>query len=112
MHLLEMPAITTCAHLDGDDRRRVEVVSRAHGAVEVRPRIARREIDEPELGIERRCLPNCAAAVLPELIVLRPRFVTGLAAPRNRIERPDELAVRRVERFHAAAHAELGAREA
>src|SRR6185295_1923190 len=44
-----------------------------------------------------------------DLVVLRPRVVADLAGPRDRVERPDELAVARVERFDAAANAALAA---
>ena len=112
MNLLEVPAVFAGLGLDRDDRRRVEVVALAHGAVEVGAGVTRREVDEAELGIGGRRMPYGAAAVLPDLVVLRPGLVAGLAAARDRVERPHELAVVGVERLHAAAHADLGAREA
>ncbi len=70
------------------------------------------EIDEAELGIERRRVPHRGSAVAPHLVVRRPRVVAWLTGTRDRVERPDELAVPRVVRLHASAHAELGAGEA
>ncbi len=112
MHLLVMPAVLSGLRVERDDRRREQVVALADRAVVVGPRIARAEVEEAELGIDGRRIPNRRAAVLPDLVVLRPRVVADLARARDRVERPDELAVLRAERFHAAAHAFLAAREA
>ena len=65
MHLLEVPAVFAGLRLDRDDRRGVQVVAGANGAVVVGARIAGREVDEPELGIDGRRLPHRRAAVLP-----------------------------------------------
>ena len=112
MNLLEVPAVLAGASLDRNDRRREQVVAGAHGAVEIGARIAGREIDQPELGVDGRRLPHRRAAVHPHLVVLRPGVVAELAGARDRVERPEQLAVVGVVRFDAAAHADLGAREA
>src|SRR5262245_21611710 len=109
MHLLEVPAVLARLHFDGDDRVRVEVVAGADRTVEVGSRVAGREVQEPELGIDGGRLPHRRAAVLPDLVVLWPSLVPGLPRTGDGVESPDELAVPRVERLHAAAHADLGA---
>ena len=81
MHLLEVPAVLAGLRVDRDDRDAEEVVAGAHGAVEIGARVARREVDEPELGIDGRRLPDGRAAVLPRVVVLRPGVVAGLAGP-------------------------------
>ncbi len=112
MHLLKVPAILAGGELDGEHRRRIQVVAGAEGAVVVRRGIAGREIDETELEIDGRRLPDRSAAVLPGVVVLRPRIVTRLAGARNRVERPDEAAVLRVVRLEAAARAAIAASKA
>src|SRR5690606_42010397 len=100
------------AGVDRDDRRREQVVAGADRAVVVGARVAGREIDEAELGIDGRRLPDRRAAVHPDVVVLRPGLVAGLAGAGDRVERPDETAVVRVVGLHAAANAALGAGEA
>src|SRR5262249_5999223 len=78
----------------------------------VRARIARREVDEPQVRVDGRRLPNSRPAVLPGVVVRGPRVVAELAGAGDRIEGPDELAGARVERLHAAAAAAVAAREA
>ena len=112
MDLLEVPAVLARLRIERDDRGREQVVAGAHAAVVVGAGVARREEDEPELGIDGRGLPDRRAAVHPQIVVLRPRVVTEFAGPGNRVERPDELAALGVERFDAAADAVLRAGEA
>src|SRR6185295_3295243 len=78
----------------------------------IRRGIAGREIQETELGIDGRRLPDRGAAVLPRVVVLRPRLVTRLAGTRNRVEGPDQTAVLRVVRLDAAARAAITAGKA
>src|SRR5262245_13512172 len=112
MHLLEVPAVFAGLRFERDDRRGEQVIALAQRAVVIGAGIARREEDEPELGIDGRRLPDRCAAVLPELAVLRPGLVADLPGTRDRIERPGELAVLGVERLDAPADSEFGAREA
>ena len=112
MHLLEVPAVLARLRLDRDHRDAEEVVAGPHGAVQIGAGVARREVDEPELGIDGRRLPDGRAAVFPRVVVARPRVVAGLARARDRIERPDELARARVVGLHAAAARAVAAREA
>jgi hypothetical protein len=98
--------------LDRDDRHRIKVVARTKRAVVVGARVPGREVDEPEVRIDGRRLPNRRAAVLPGIVVLRPSLVARLSGPRDRVEGPDESAVVGVVRLDAAARAAVGAREA
>src|SRR5688572_20870571 len=109
MHLLEVPAVPARLHLDRDHRDAEEIVAGPHGAVEIGTRVARREIDEAELGIDGRRLPDGGAAMLPRVIVARPGVVPGFAGTRDRVEGPHELAVVRVVSLHAAAHRAVAA---
>ena len=111
MHLLEVPAIFPGGELDRQHRGRVQVVAGAEGAVVVGSGIAGREIEEAELGIDGRRLPDRRTAVLPRVVVLRPRLVTGLARTGNRVEGPDQPAVLRVVGLEAAARAAIAAGE-
>ena len=112
MHLLEVPAVLAAARIDRDDRDAEQVVAFPQVTVQHGPRIARREIDEPELGVDGRRLPHGSAAVLPDVAVLRPSLVADLAGTGHGVEGPFELAGLRVERLDAAARAEIAAREA
>ena len=112
MNLLVVPAVRARLHVERHDRRREQVVALAHGAVEVGARVRGGEVEEAELGVDGRRLPHGAAAVLPDVVVLRPGLVAALARARDRVEGPEQLAVLRVVRLHAAAHAALRTREA
>src|SRR5688572_29632062 len=112
MHLLEVPAVLSRVRVDGNDRDAEQVVAGANSAVKIGTGIAGREIDEVELGIDGRRLPDGRAAELPRGAVRGPRVMTELAGARNRVERPDELAVARAERPDLAAARHLAAREA
>jgi hypothetical protein len=57
-----------------------------HGAIEIRTRIPGREIEQPELGIDGRCLPYRGAAVRPDVVVGRPGTVTELPWAGDRME--------------------------
>src|SRR5262249_6885432 len=109
MNLLEVPAIFACGRLDRHHRGRKQVVAGADSAIEIWSRIAGREVNQPELRIDRGCLPDAGAAMQPRFGVLRPRVVANLAGTRNRIEGPNQVAVFGVERFHASAGAVFGA---
>src|SRR5688572_1377935 len=87
MHLLEVPAIFPRLRLDRDHGDAEQVVAGPHRAVQIGAGVARREVDEPELGIDGRRLPNGRAAVHPRVVVAGPRVVAELAWTRNRIER-------------------------
>ena len=65
MDLLKVPAVLAGHRIDGNDRRGEEIVAGTNGAVEVRTRIARREVDQPERRVDGRRLPNSRAASAP-----------------------------------------------
>src|SRR5690606_6909987 len=112
MHLLEVPAVFAGLRIDGDDRRGEEVVAGADRAVVVGTGIAGREVQQAELRVDRRRLPDRRSAVLPDLVVLRPRVVADLAGAGDRVERPFELAGRGVESLDSPADFSLAAGEA
>src|SRR5690348_11019700 len=99
MHLLEVPAVLSSLGLDCNHRDREQIIAGADAAVEIRPRVAGREVDEAEVGIDGRSLPNAGSAVFPRLAILRPGVVAELAGTRDSVERPDEAAVLGVESF-------------
>src|SRR5688572_14884446 len=112
MHLLKVPAILAGLELDGEHRRRVEVVAGAEGAVVVRRGVAGREVDETEIEIDGRRLPDCRTTVLPRIVVLRPRVVARLAGTGNRVEGPDQTTVFRIVGLEPAARAAIAAGKA
>jgi len=109
--LLEMPAVLARSRLDGHDRSCKEIVTFTDIAVEVRTRISRREVHEPEFRIDGRRLPDGRAAVFIDLAVSGPCIVAYLAGIRHRVERPNEFAAARIERPEAALDAVFCARE-
>ena len=112
VHFLEVPPVRAALRIDGDDRRREQIVAAANRAVVIGAGVAGREVDEPQLGIDGRRVPDGRGAVHPDLVVLRPRVVADFAGPWDRVERPRELAVARIERFDAAPNAAFPAGEA
>src|SRR6266545_7221753 len=66
MHLLEVPGVFA-GERHRHDRGREQVVAGAVAthAARFRAGIAGREIDEPEIRVDRRRLPDCGAAHLP-----------------------------------------------
>ena len=111
MDLLEVPAVLAGLRLDRDHRDAEQIVAGPHRAVEIGAGVARREVDETELGVDGRCLPDGRAAVFPRVVVGGPRVVTDLAGARDRIERPAQLTGARVVRFDASAGSAVAARE-
>src|SRR4029079_16211373 len=94
------------------DRHAEQIVAGPHTAMQIGARVARGEVDEPELGIDRRRLPDRRAAELPRVPVLRPALVPRPPGTRHGIERPRFFAVLRTERLNLAAARPLAAREA
>src|SRR5262249_44645517 len=63
VHLLEVPGIGAGLGVDREERGAKKIVPFAHRSVVVGPAIADREVDQTELRIERRGVPDrCAAA--------------------------------------------------
>ncbi len=63
VHLLEPPPELARLRFDRDDRRRPLVVALPDASVPVRPRVSGREVEEAEVGVVGRRLPDRAAAV-------------------------------------------------
>ena len=111
VHLLEPPPELARLRLDGDDRRRPFVVALPDASVPVRPRVPGREVEEAEVGVVGRRLPDRAAAVQVR-VAGRPRVSAGLARRRDGVVAPDRLAVVRVERLEETTRAEVGSDDA
>ncbi len=112
MDLLEMPLVFPRLDVDRHDGVGVEIVAAADRAIERRAGIGGHEIEQAQFGIDRRCLPDCGAAVFPDVAVLRPGFVAGLARRGDRVVAPDMLAGVGVIGVDMAADAEVAAAEA
>ena len=96
MDLLVVPAVLAGGGVHRDDGHREQIVSRAHRAIEIRSRIGGGEIQETQLRIHGGCLPDCGAAVLPDLIVPGPGVMAVFAGTRDGVEGPDQAAIVRV----------------
>src|SRR6516225_4583569 len=107
MHLLEVPAVFSGSGLHGNHGNREQIVAEADTTVEIRPRIAGGEIDETEVGIDGRSLPNRGSAVFPRVVILRPAVVADLAGTGDGIKRPDQATLLGVVRFYASTGAVL-----
>src|SRR5580700_110790 len=112
MDLLKVPAVLAGFDIQRDDRDGEQIVAFALAAIEIRPRISGREIDQSKLGIHRRGLPDRRSAVLPRVTLLRPAIVTELTGAGNGIESPQRLAILGTERTHAPTGQELRTRKA
>src|SRR5580765_1815520 len=73
---------------NGEHARRVKAVERFARTRIVRLGVANAPVHEIELRVVRARSPRRAAAVLPRVGILRPRFGTRLAWRRNRVPRP------------------------
>ena len=110
MDLLEVPLVGAGLQVERDDRHGEQIVAAALCAVVVRTGVASRDVNHPEVGIDRRMRPNRRAAVLPGIAF--PRVVAKLARTRNRPELPDFLAGLRVVGAELPADARLAAANA
>src|SRR6266404_5614219 len=104
MHLLEVPGIFSGLGLQRDDRSAEQIVSFAHRPVIIRPAIADRKVDEPELRIERRSIPDRCAAAAVMVGAGRPGVSANLPRPGQGIPPPQDLAGLCVERSQPPAH--------
>src|SRR5205085_253498 len=91
VNFLEMPGVFAGLSVQGDDGSAEEVVAFAHRAVVIRSAIADREVDEPELRIERRRVPDRRAAMQIMVSAGRPCVATYLGRRRKRIPPPQDL---------------------
>jgi hypothetical protein len=112
MHHLVPPLQLPRLVVERDHRGGEQVLTGAVAAVVVRPCVAGREVEEPEVRVDRRRLPDRCAARLPRVARLRPCVVARFPRPRDRVEAPKLLARGCVVRCDAAARAELAARDA
>ena len=101
MHELEVPEILAGVRVDGDDRRREQVVAGTIDADAVVVRRAERHVENAALVVERRVAPDVDAGSILGA-VLFPGVVAELARPRHGVERPHQLAGSRVERARVA----------
>ena len=108
---LVVPAPLACRHVEREHRGGEQVVARADLAAEHRDRIARGEVDQTQVRIDRPVQPDAAAAEHPGVRILRPRVVTELARPRHDEERPLHRAGRRVEGDDAPLPAAVAVRQ-
>ena len=91
MHDLEVPLALAGLQIDADEAVAEQVVAGTMAAVEIRCRILDRQIHEAELFVDRDLRPDAGVAVdRPRFLF--PRVVAELAGPRNRVERPQQLA--------------------
>src|SRR5205085_1356420 len=107
---LEVPAGLAGVDVDGDERRRVEVVPLARVAVPVRARVAGAPVDQPQRRIVGAGQPRRAAAVHPA--VAGPAFAARFAGRWYRPEAPRQFSGLRVVGVEEAADAGLAAADA
>src|SRR5580658_2437056 len=96
MHGLEVPAHLARLEVERDDGIVEEIVARPQLAAILRHRVPGWEVHQPQLGVDGRRRPDGAAAVLPDVAVLGPGLVTGLAWSRHDVEAPQEFSGLRV----------------
>ena len=109
--LLEVPAVGTGLYVQREDGHGEEIVALARGAVKVRRGVAGGEIDQSQLRIHRRRLPDRCATVLPGIPVGRPGVMAEFARSGDRVEGPLEFAVGGIVGLDAPAHAHVAATE-
>ena len=84
MDRLKIPAHLSRLEIERDHGIVEEIVAGPQLAAVLRHRVPGRQVHQPELGVDRRRRPDRAAAVLPDVAVLRPGLVTRLAGSRAR----------------------------
>ena len=92
MHELVVPADLSGLQIERDDRVVEQVVAGADFAAPLRHGIAGFQIHQSEIRIDRRRCPQRAAAVFPDVAVLRPRLVARFARSRHDFEFPQARA--------------------
>src|SRR5215207_2805563 len=112
VHLLEVPAVLTGLRVDRDNRGGEEVVAPPPAAVQVGGGVAGGEVEEPQLGVDRRCKEERSTAVLPRVVLLRPGVVPLLAWAGDGVEAPDFLAGLGVVRLYAPTDREFATGDA
>ena len=112
MYLLEVPGIGAGLGIDREHRGAEQIVAFAHRAVVIRAAIADGEVNEAELRIERRGVPDRCAAASVMSGAGRPGVAAGFARRRQRVSPPQDLAGLGVERCQAATYAEFATGDA
>ena len=94
MRRLKVPAALAGAQIDGDDALAVQVRAGPQAAVHVAVRRFDGQIREPELLVRGDRPPNTRVARALALLggTVEPRLVARLTAPRDGMERPEQLA--------------------
>jgi hypothetical protein len=98
--------------LQRDDRGAEQIVPFAHRPVEIRPAITGGKVDEPELRIERRGVPDRRAAAHRVIGAGWPGITADLARTGQCVPAPQDLAGLGVECRQSAAYTELTAGDA
>ena len=97
VHELEVPLARSGTQVDAHQGLAEEVVSRPVAPVEVVRRGLHREVDQPQLLVDRDLRPHARVAVLGRGAV-QPRVVAELARRGDRVKDPEALARAHVER--------------
>ena len=103
--VLEVPGELAGRDVERDRRVRVEVVARSELRVVDRERVAGADDVEVRGRIVGAGLPDAAAARLPGVVIVLPRFAAGIAGLRHDVPPPQLVAGLDVERRHPAARA-------
>src|SRR5262250_2035231 len=90
MNDLVVPLLLARLQVDADDALAVQVVAGTMTPIEVRCRRLDRQVNQPQLFIDRDAGPHARVAVDRPRFLL-PGFTAGLARPRHRLERPEQL---------------------
>src|SRR6188472_960505 len=107
VHELEVPFALSGFQIDTDDALGEEVVAWTMAAIVVGRRRFNWEVDEAGLLVDGDLRPHAGVAGLGPRLVL-PRVVAEFAWPRNRVERPQQLAAAHIERAHQALGVVVG----
>jgi len=92
VNLLEVPPVSPRGHVQRNDGCREQIVAGSCRTPEARPRIARGEVEQSQIGIDGRSAPHRRATPLPHLAVGGPTVVAELTRSGHGVELPDRLA--------------------
>src|SRR5260370_40613060 len=98
-----MPGVLAGLGVPREDRGAEQIVAFAHRPIVIRPAIADCEVDEAELRVERRGVPDRRPAATEMVGAGRPGVPAGLTRRRQRVGPPQDLAGLRVERGYTPA---------
>ncbi len=110
MYELVVPANPAGLEVERHHRVIEKIVAGAKLAAPLRHGVAGFEIDETELGVHRRRRPQRAAAIPPDVAVLRPGVVTLLAGAGHHFEIPEMRSGLRVEAKRSTTREVVAAR--